>query len=156
MWLNYLTNKLQENEGLLNDLYEIDYEYYDSIYSPSYLFKYIEKNINVNKFFNFRSNDITFLLEGSSTALISVINDYYDKKIEVIVNDENVAINKWIKKAYNDFCKEYMLSDTLNIMITNHFKVNTNNVIVIGSNAFMTEMKRCLKDKNLICYEYEE
>lgn len=156
MWLDYLNNKIHDNEGLLNDLYEIDDEYYTSIYSPSYLSKFIEKNKSINKFFNVNINDTTFLLEGSSTALISVINDYYDKNINVIVNDDNVALNTWIKKTYEDFCNDIMLSVSLNIMIINHYEINTNNIVVIGSDGFITEMKRCLKNKNIITYEYEE
>ncbi len=156
MWFNYLTNKIQADYEKLNKLYEIDYNLYTSCYSPDYLSSYIDKNKNVDRFFNIDISDTTFLLEGSSTALISVINDYYDKNIEVIINDDNVAINTWIKKVYEDFCQDYSISDTLMLMIDNHFKVNTNNVVVIGSNGFITEMKRCLKDKNIIAYEYEE
>lgn len=155
MWFNYLTNKIQTDYEKLNKLYEIDYDLYTSCYSPDYLNSYINKNKNTVKFFNIDISDTTFLLEGSSTALISVINDYYDKNIEVIINDDNVAINTWIKKAYQDFCQDYSIRCNLMLMIDNHFKINTNKVVVIGSNGFITEMKRCLKDKNIIAYEYE-
>ncbi len=156
MWFEYLTNRLQDDYDVLNKLYEIDYDLYTSCYSPDYLNSYINKNKNRSKFFNINISDTTFLLEGSSTALISVINDYYDKNIEVIINDYNVAINMWIKKVYDDFCNEYGIREKLMLMIDNHFKVNTNNVVLIGSSGFITEMKRCLKGKNIIEYEYEE
>lgn len=155
MWFNYLTNKIQTDYEKLNKLYEIDYDLYTSCYSPDYLNFYINENKNTVKFFNIDISDTTFLLEGSSTALISVINDYYDKNIEVIINDDNVAINTWIKKVYDDFCQDYSIRLPLMLMIDNHFKINTNKVVVIGSNGFITEMKRCLKDKNIIAYEYE-
>ncbi len=155
MWFNYLINKIQTDYEKLNKLYEIDYDLYTSFYSPDYLNSYINKNKNVGRFFNENISDTTFLLEGSSTALISVINDYYDKNIKVIINDDNVAINTWIKKVYEDFCRDYSIRLPLMLMIDNHFKINTSNVVVIGSSGFITEMKRCLKDKNIIAYEYE-
>ncbi len=155
MWFNYLINKIQTDYEKLNKLYEIDYDLYTSFYSPDYLNSYINKNKNVGRFFNENISDTTFLLEGSSTALISVINDYYDKNIKVIINDDNVAINTWIKKVYEDFCRDYSIRGNLMLMIDNHFKINTSNVVVIGSSGFITEMKRCLKDKNIIAYEYE-
>lgn len=156
MWFEYLINRIIRDEEILNKLYEIDYDLYTSLYNHNYLISYINKNKNVKNFFDINLNNITFLLEGSTTALISVINDYYDKKMNVIVNDDNVAINTWVKKVYDDFCDEYMISNKLIIMIDNHFKVNEENVVVIGSNGFITEMKRCLKYKNIIEYEYEE
>lgn len=156
MWFEYLINRIIRDEEILNKLYEIDYDLYTSLYNPNYLISYINKNKNVKNFFDINLNNITFLLEGSTTALISVINDYYDKKMNVIVNDDNVAINTWVKKVYDDFCDEYMISNKIIIMIDNHFKVNEKNVVVIGSNGFITEMKRCLKHKNIIEYEYEE
>ena len=156
MWLEYLVDRIDKDKNVLDKLYEIDYDFYTSMCSLEYLTDYIDKNININKFFNLNIDDTTFLLEGAPTALISVINDYYDKNIEVIINDSNIAFNMWIKKVYDDYCIENNINNKLNIIINNHFKVNTNNVVVIGSNGFITEMKMCLKEKNIITYEYEE
>lgn len=156
MWIEYLTDRLGKDKDLLDRLYEIDYDLYTSLCDINYLSDYIDKNININKFFNVDVLDTTFLIEGAPTALISIINDYYNKNITVFVNDENVAFNMWIKKVYDDFCTYNNINTKLNIIINNNFKVKTNNVIVIGSNGFITEMKRCLKDKKLIIYEYEE
>ena len=155
IWFDYLKEKIYDSKETLDKLYDLDNKVYATNYSYEDLLKFIDNNYN-KRFFNTFNEDITFLLEGSSNAFISVISDYYDKNIEIIINDDNYAVNKWIYNTYEEFCNDYSLDNKINIIIDYHFKVNNKNVIVIGSSAFIDEMKMCLKDNKIISYEYEE
>ena len=155
IWFDYLKEKILESKDVLNKLYDLDNKVYATNYNHEDLIKFIDNNYD-KIFFNTNSDNTTFLLEGSSNTFISVISDYYNKNIELIINDDNYAVNKWIYNIYEEFCNNYTLDNMINITIDYHFKVNNKNVVVIGSNAFITEMKMCLKDNKIISYEYEE
>lgn len=127
----YLSDRVK-----IEKLLEIDDNYtYDSFY------ELIDKDINIPV-----DNYDVVLLENSPIVLLNII----DKDINIIVCTlDNYGINSYILEKYN----EYKGDNNNKIEINNHFNINDNNIISIGSEAFNKEMSN--NYKNIKCINVE-
>lgn len=127
----YLSDRVK-----IEKLLEIDDNYtYDSFY------ELIDKDINIPV-----DNYDVVLLENSPIVLLNII----DKNINIIVCTlDNYGINSYILEKYN----EYKGDNNNKVEINNHFNINDNNIISIGSEAFNKEMSN--NYKNIKCINVE-
>lgn len=127
----YLSDRVK-----IEKLLEIDDNYtYDSFY------ELIDKDINIPV-----DNYDVVLLENSPILLLNII----DKNINIIVCTlDNYGLNSYIIEKYN----EYKGDNNNKIEINNHFNINDNNIISIGSEAFNKEMSN--NYKNIKCINVE-
>lgn len=127
----YLSDRVK-----IEKLLEIDDNYtYDSFY------ELIDKDINIPV-----DNYDVVLLENSPIVLLNII----DKDINIIVCTlDNYGINSYILEKYN----EYKGDNNNKVEINNHFNINDNNIISIGSEAFNKEMSN--NYKNIKCINVE-
>lgn len=153
MWFSYIKEKLIENEELVNNLIKIDQDNVGYDVSINYLVQFLDINSKINNYFKEDLNNDTFIIEGNPISLLAVLNDSINKNIDIFVNEENIAINTWIIKNYYEFLDEYGYIKP-NIILKSSFDIRTDKAIVIGSESFCLEMKKCL-NKILTFYEDE-
>ena len=143
MWINYLSKKLLEEYETVIKLLKIDEEYYGYDKDIKYLLMFLKSNYN-NKYFFKKNNDkVSVILEGNPTSLIEILREFYNDSIDVLINENNVGINSWIIKKFNEFYEE----NNLNIIIKSNFKVKNNKLIIIGSRAFCNELDMCFSNE---------
>lgn len=143
MWINYLSKKILEEYETVIKLLKIDEEYYGYDKNIKYLLKFLKFNYN-NKYLFKKNNDkVSVILEGNPTSLIEILREFYNDSIDVLINENNVGINSWIIKKFNEFYEE----NDLNIIIKSNFKVKNNKLIVIGSSAFCNEIDMCFSNE---------
>ena len=122
MWINYLSKKLLEEYETVIKLLKIDEEYYGYDKDIKYLLMFLKSNYN-NKYLFKKNNDkVSVILEGNPTSLIEILREFYNDSIDVLINENNVGINSWIIKKFNEFYEE----NNLNIIIKSNFKVKNN------------------------------
>lgn len=139
MWKTYLYNIIVEEQDKVTKLLEID-----DNYDLETFLKIIDKDINIVDSYD------TYLIESDPFILINTINNLIKKDKRIIVCSlDNYSINTYIINKY----KEYINDNKLDIKIEKHFKINDNNIMSIGSNAFNNEMKSIYKNINSIDFE---
>lgn len=143
MWVDYLREKILEEYETVNKLLEIDKEYYGYNKDIKYLLRFLESNYDNKYLFRKDSNKVSVILEGNPTSLIEVLKEFCNDSIDVLINEENLGINTWIIKKFNEFYEE----NNLNIIIKNNFKVKDDKLIIIGSKAFCNELDMCFSNE---------
>ena len=143
-WKKYLINSLIKDKDKVIRLLDIDENY-----SYELLLKLANKdfNLNIHKY-------ATVLLESNPIILINLIDHLmkYNRNI-IICTMDNYSINSYIISKYKDFLIENFIDSELQINISKHFRIEDNNIISIGSEAFNNEMKSIYKNINSIVFE---
>ena len=143
-WKKYLINSLIKDKDKVIRLLDIDENY-----SYELLLKLANKdfNLNIHKY-------ATVLLESNPVILINLIDHLmkYNRNI-IICTMDNYSINSYIISKYKDFLIENFIDSELQINISKHFRIEDNNIISIGSEAFNNEMKSIYKNINSIVFE---
>ena len=143
-WKKYLINSLIKDKDKVIRLLDIDENYPYEL-----LLKLANKdfNLNIHKY-------ATVLLESNPVILINLIDHLmkYNRNI-IICTMDNYSINSYIISKYKDFLIENFIDSELQINISKHFRIEDNNIISIGSEAFNNEMKSIYKNINSIVFE---
>lgn len=153
MWFSYIKERIIENQELVNNLIKIDENNVGYNISFDYLVQFLAINKKISNYFKEDLVNNTFITEGNPISLLAILNDSINKNIDIFINEENVAINTWIIKTYNEFLDEYNFIKP-NIILKSNFDIKTDKAIVIGSESFCIEMNKCL-NKSLTFYEDE-
>lgn len=153
MWFSYIKERIIENQELINNLIKIDENNVGYNISIDYLVQFLAINKKISNYFKEDLDNNTFITEGNPISLLAILNDSINKNIDIFINEENVAINTWIIKTYNEFLDEYNFIKP-NIILKSNFDIKTDKAIVIGSESFCLEMNKCL-NKSLTFYEDE-
>lgn len=153
MWFSYIKERIIENQELVNNLIKIDENNVGYNISIDYLVQFLAINKKISNYFKEDLDNNTFITEGNPISLLAILNDSINKNIDIFINEENVAINIWIIKTYNEFLDEYNFIKP-NIILKSNFDIKTDKAIVIGSESFCLEMNKCL-NKSLTFYEDE-
>ena len=140
MFIEYIKERFIEEYDLINKLINIDKKIQGVKFDIN-IFNNI-KNYN----FIIESNDI-FVLEGNSKSLIILLNQLVSYDNSVIINRNNLAINKWIVKKYNEYCDICGIGIKLKIFFSDVFNECKGKYIVIGSEAFILEHKYILSNE---------
>ena len=108
-----IENNKEKIEKLLkidNSIMESNYKYED-FYNDyiNYLKKYKESNIDID-------NDTLFITEGNPIITIDILNKvkYSNNKIIIFINQEYVAINKWLIYEFNNMTNKNIILDINN------------------------------------------
>lgn len=140
-WFNFLLEKVYEELDILLKLILIDNKIEGDNYNINKLIDFLKFYQNQHKNFFPSSNYI--LIEERPETLIKTISDNLNKEsVEIIILKNNLGLNKWIKQKYEEFANEFQIENRTKISITNHFKLTTGKVLIIGSESFTEEMKQ--------------
>lgn len=137
MFIEFLKDRFFLEQELVYKLIMID-ESVQGIKFDSNLFIDYNFDIDVNL-------DNIFILDGNTKSLIILVNKLVGFNNTLIVNKNNLAINKWIVKKYEEFCDIYSIDSNLNIIFSNVFNECKAKYVVIGSKSFVFEYKSMLK-----------
>lgn len=139
-----IENNKEKIEKLLkidNSIMESNYKYED-FYNDyiNYLKKYKESNIDID-------NDTLFITEGNPIITIDILNKvkYSNNKIIIFINQEYVAINKWLIYEFNNMTNKNIILDINNNY--NKYINNKNlNIIPFGDIELIEEVKESLNE----------
>lgn len=145
LWLNYLKYKIFSDIEELIKLLKIDKAISGTEYDINKLIDFIIPNMGKNILLVNNNIDITdYLIEENPETLIRVINDNYNKKCTVTILENNVGINSWIIKKYEEFCSENNIEKNIHFNISNHFAYSEGKLMMLGSKAFINEINETL------------
>lgn len=140
-WLKYLKDKLLEESNVVIQLLLIDNKIQGTKMDINYFINFINSHINTRYFYFV--DESSFLIEGNPLSLIKVINDNINDDGErIVINENNVAINRWLIEKYYEYIEENGIDARLNISISNHYDFSdSKKLLIIGSLAFLDELR---------------
>ena len=140
-WLVFLKGKIEENINDVLKLVMIDNHIQGRDYDINKLIGFI--NLNIDKDFFIKKvvpQNALYVIEGNSESLIIALNDTMDISTEITVLENNLALNKWIIAQYYSYCNIKDIKAN-NVIISDYFKFTDCNLIAIGSQAFINEVR---------------
>ena len=142
-WLTYLKDKIIEQINDIMKLIMIDNHIQGSNYDINKLMRFINLNIDKKCFIKrVVPKDAYYIIEGNSESLIIALNDTMDVATQITVLENNLALNKWIIKQYNNFCSQNGIKENV-VVISDYYEYHDCNLIAIGSQAFINEVHEC-------------
>lgn len=141
-WLVFLKDKINEEIENVLKLTMIDNHIQGTNFDINTLITFI--NLNMDKEYFIKKvvpKDSLYIIEGNPESLVIILNDTMGISTEITLLENNLAINKWIIAKYEEYCNIQDIKTT-RIEINNFFKYQNCNLVAVGSQAFVNEVKQ--------------
>lgn len=139
-WISYLRDELINESDLVFELLKIDEEVQGDSCNYNELIVFLEKSLCNYGFYNRKfCNTDKFLAEGNTYELILLLSDLVNINSSITICKNNLAINKWILKKYEEFClnNNYCIAS---VVFSDYFSYSDCNLYILGSDSFYNEL----------------
>lgn len=139
-WISYLRDELINESDLVLELLKIDKEVQGDSCSYNGLIVFLEKSLYNIDFYNRKfCNTDKFLVEGNTYELVLLLSDLININSSVTICKNNLAINKWILKKYEEFClnNNYCIAS---VVLSDYFTYSNCDLYILGSESFYNEL----------------